>query len=424
MSAVMPNGDVDSKGASWKGRLVYGLLFLFPAAGVSVSHWLSGIYVLLALIGLVGLFSGSVRQQLFREERIWLWLCVAFFASFLISALANGWGGDQQRSLGVDIRYLLVVPLYLVLRRYPRAGLVLLHGVLVALFVVAGQAYYDVYQLGMWRAEGVYSPNFLGPLAALMMMYLLAGWRELLTVRWVLSVAVLLGGWALVLSGSRGGYVGLVAMALVWALLSFQGRWRLLMLACAIAVPVASYVAVENVSERVDTAVAEVNSYLDSGVPVGVQGAESSAIRFEMWRAAWMTFLDHPLLGVGDGNYNKGVQPYIDQGLVDPGVGEHGHPHNAYMNVLMCRGIVGYFVLMAMLFYPLYYFAKSYRDSPSTAMLGMVHIVGFAIFSITDASTFDKNNFSSVYLLCMAVFISWHAARVNKRPVREGDAPE
>ncbi len=423
MSAVVAKNDLVLKGSGWQAWLVYGLLFLFPIAGISVSHWFSGIYALLALTGLVALFNGTARQTLFKEERIWLWLCVAFFVSFLVSALVNGWDRPQNSALGVTVRYLFVVPLFLLLRQYSKAGLALLSGMLVAVFVATGHAYYDIYELGKARAEGLYSPNFLGPVVALMVMYLLAGWRELRRVRWLLPVAILLGVWALVMSGSRGGYVGLVAMVLLWALLTFRGRLRVLMLAVAVALPLAGYFMVDEVTQRVDVAVTEVTTYLVKGVPEGVHGAESSAIRFEMWRAAWMTFLDHPLLGVGDGNYNKGVQPYIDQGLVDVGVGGHGHPHNAYMNVLMCRGIVGYLVMMAMLFYPLYYFARSYRDSPSTAMLGMVHTIGFAIFSITDASTFDKNNFTSIYLLCMAVFLSWHAARVNQRRVYKDGVP-
>lgn len=393
---------------------VYGLLFLFPLAGVSVSHWFSGIYVVLALIGIAALFGGAARQPLFREERIWLWLCAAFFVSFLVSAWVNGWSSAQNKSLGVDIRYLLVVPLLLLLRRYPKGGVALLLGVLAGAFVAGGQAHYDIHVLEKGRAEGLYSPNFIGPVAALMALYLLAGWHLLpAKARWLVPLAVPVALWALILSGSRGGYLGLMAMVLVWTVMAFHGGVRRLILILALAVPVSAYLLSDQVAQRVDVAVDEVSAYLATGAPEQVHGGESSAIRLEMWRAAWMAFLDHPLLGVGEGNYKEGVQPYIDQGLVDAGVGSHGHPHNAYMSILMQRGIAGYLIFMAMLFYPLYYFLKSRRHSPQTALLGVIHITGFAFFSITDASTFDKNNFSSLYLLGMALFLSWHAARVN-----------
>ncbi len=58
------------------------------------------------------------RPALLKQEKVWLWLCAVFFLAFVVSALINGWGHVQNRELAVEIRYLLVVPLYLMLRQY------------------------------------------------------------------------------------------------------------------------------------------------------------------------------------------------------------------------------------------------------------------------------------------------------------------
>ena len=114
MSNVISESKAIPKLAQLKEWSVYGLVFLFPVAGIGVRHWFSTIFALLLLISLWDLVKyWGKRPLLHKEEKVWLWLCAAFFVSFLVSALINGWGHVQSRSLGVDIRYLMVVPLYL-----------------------------------------------------------------------------------------------------------------------------------------------------------------------------------------------------------------------------------------------------------------------------------------------------------------------
>ena len=162
----MSEGTTLSKLARFKEWVVYGLIFLFPIAGVTVQHWFSAIFVLLSLISLWDLIKyRGKRPTLFKPEKIWLWFCAGFFITFMVSGLVNGWGHLQTRYLGVDIRYLLVVPLYLMLRQYQYAWRYLLAGLLLAPLCLAGQAYYDEFELHLPRAQGFYSPNLLGPLA-------------------------------------------------------------------------------------------------------------------------------------------------------------------------------------------------------------------------------------------------------------------
>ncbi len=102
-----------------------------------------------------------------------------FFLAFVVSALINGWGHVQNRELAVEIRYLLVVPLYLMLRQYVYAWRYLLAGLFFTAIYLAGLAYYDVYELGRVRAQGEYSPNIMGPLAALTAFWLMSSWHLL-----------------------------------------------------------------------------------------------------------------------------------------------------------------------------------------------------------------------------------------------------
>lgn len=392
-----------------KESLVYALVFLFPIAGVSVRSWFSGIFTLLVLIALWELARGRWRVSLHRDEKIWLWLCAGFFLSFVVSSLINGWGDNQTRHLEVDIRYLFVVPLYLMLRRYPQAWRCLLAGVLVAAPVLGAQALYDVHIAGLDRAQGPYSPNLLGPVAALVAVWILASWHLWDRVRWLLPLLVLSAVTAVAMSGSRGAYLGLVVMVMVWALLYLRSKWRYAALAVIVLVPLLGYLTIPAVEQRVDHAVNEISVYLEQRDEMGDQPI-GTAVRFEMWHAGWLVFREKPLFGAGRGNYEEAVRPYIEAGLLHPDVGDHAHAHNIYVDVLMSRGSIGLVIFLGMLFYPIYWIARTFHQSPETAIFGLLHVTGFALFSLTDASTFIKGNFVAIYLLCATVFFVWHAS--------------
>ncbi|MFC1747708.1 O-antigen ligase family protein [Pseudomonadota bacterium] len=419
MSAVMTESDAVPKLTIFKERFVYGLVFLFPIAGVSVRHWFSAIFAFLFFISLWDLVRTRIKGErrlptLFREEKIWLWLCASFFLVSMASALINGWGHAQNRALGVDIRYLFIVPLFLMLRQYPQVWRVFLAGVALAAVVLAGQAYCDIYSIGLQRAQGVYSPNLMGPVAALVAVWLLCGWRLLGRARWLIPVLVVAALYAVVMTGSRGAYLAVFFMALVWALLHVKNYWKVIAVALVFVIPTMTYNYVPSVKQRVDVVVTEVDRYFIE-LEKGNHLADGAAnVRFEMWRAGWLVFQQAPLIGIGRGNYTEAVMPFVKNGELPVQVSHHGHAHNAYLDVLMSRGAIGFFVFLGLLFYPLYVFLSTYKIAPESALLGTVQIVGFAVFSLTDASTFIKGNYVSVFLLCLTVLFSWHIRKIKE----------
>jgi O-antigen ligase len=74
--------------------------------------------------------------------------------------------------------------------------------------------------------------------------------------------------------------------------------------------------------------------------PIAGSGA---AARFGMWRAGWLVFQDAPILGVIRGNYTRAAQQYVDQGRLPPGVAQHGHANNAFVDMLIAGGLVVFF---------------------------------------------------------------------------------
>ncbi|MFQ5995426.1 MAG: O-antigen ligase family protein, partial [Acidiferrobacterales bacterium] len=436
------SGGLTRVSTHWREKAVYALLFMLPVAGVSVRHWISGSFALLTLLSLPELFKR--KHNLRREERWFVLICAAFFAVFLLSSLFNGWTDVQTRFLGREIRFLFAIPIYLMVRRYPDTGVWLLRGALLGAFVLCAQSLLDVYVFSQGRATGAYSPNLLGPVAVLLAFYLLCAWKleKHRVLRALIPVAVLASLVSVALSGSRGAYLGLAVLSVVWIALSFRGRYTALAGAAVVGMIVVAFNLSHTLVERTSMALAEFKAHMQAENPAMLEGqftrcyeydpAEypvhaamyAAALaeclrrlgpvgaRIEMARVSLLIVRDHPVLGVGRGNYTRAARSYVDAGLVHREAAQHSHPHNAYLEMMVSKGIVGLVVFLVLLLYPLIYFLRTFKISRPPATLGIIHIVGFSVFSLVDASTFIKGNYVSLFLLFLIAFFAWQVRNV------------
>lgn len=146
----------------------------------------------------------------------------------------------------------------------------------------------------------------------------------------------------IILTGSRGGFVGLcVSMLYCWLKTKRKILTALIMgLLAVIAVLVAP------------------SSYWDEVRSIAEQGASkgTGAERMYTWGVGWHMFLDNPVMGVGQGNF-----PYVFRKYeVDAGHGEEGYhgrsvagraAHSIYFTMLPELGIVGTVIILIMVFH-------------------------------------------------------------------------
>jgi hypothetical protein len=158
-----------------------------------------------------------------------------------------------------------------------------------------------------------------------------SGWSRIAGVAGL--VAILAG---IVASGSRGGLIALAAAALVLAAASGPRGRRL-----ALLVPVALVGAVfaTGQGERF----AQVAAVTD---PVA---AEDEAVRGRASEniAAFQMFADHPVTGVGAGNYGERYPAYAPAIGLDSRVGPR-EPHSAYLEAAAESGIAAALALIAL----------------------------------------------------------------------------
>ncbi len=181
------------------------------------------------------------------------------------------------------------------------------------------------------RSSGMFGiPNSLAGLLELMIPACLA----LLASRATKPAAKIICAWlaalfifALVLTGSRGGWIGLGLALVCWSLLG--GRdWRrrvggaVVILVLATAIFWGLYRFSENARERIQP-------FLDGQFELS---------RPIIWKSGWQIWRDHPWWGSGAASYNVLFDQYRARGFLN----EPNWAHNDYLNTLSDYGVAGF----------------------------------------------------------------------------------
>lgn len=156
------------------------------------------------------------------------------------------------------------------------------------------------------------------------------------------AVATLMIVAGLALTQSKGGILGFLAAAVLFAVLLAAGKWlaahrnsvRTVLLPLAVVVVVAvGYAAI---------------SY---GLKHGrLPGGNSMLVRWQYWVASVQMFLDHPLAGVGPGNFAEAYMQYKPAAAPE----SVADPHNLPLSLLTQYGPLGLVGFLAMVFVPLW----------------------------------------------------------------------
>lgn len=214
------------------------------------------------------------------------------------------------------------------------------------------------------RASGTFDqPNpfagYLGTLLPLGVLLALTVPTRLQKAGAWLGVSIVLAGF--LASQSRGAWLGL-AVATLLVLLVWSPRSRALLLPLGYLAAIGGILAVVGVlPEAVTGRLGVIFDYFGlfdvRAVPVT---SENFAVveRMAHWQAGWLMFLDHPLLGVGPGNYPAVYERYFLDGWVDA----LGHAHNYYLNVAAEIGVVGLAGVAALLVVAFRSIVKALRE--------------------------------------------------------------
>jgi O-antigen ligase len=126
--------------------------------------------------------------------------------------------------------------------------------------------------------------------------------------------------------------------------------------------------------------------------------------------AAGEMFTDHPLIGVGPGNYSEHFQEYADQpGMTMRSFDNFGHqqfPHNLYLEVAAETGIAGllaFFAVIASTMISLYVAYRSFMNAEAARTANMVASLALSITAFLATSLFLHGTYIRYLWLLVAV---------------------
>lgn len=232
------------------------------------------------------------------------------------------------------------------------------------------------------------------------------------TERAVHVLAIGLGLYAAVLTQSRGPLLAFVPALGLLALLHAQrsGRWRsglLLIAGAGLGLVLATWSTHDEIAARFAAIGPEIASFDHQRQATGAVRE-----RMEMWRTATRAVGEHPLAGIGIGQFGDYAQDEIEAGRSNHSIARYNQPHNEYVEAAATGGIPGLLVLLAIFLVPLRFFARRVRASAEAVVLparaGLAIITLYLLCALTD-SVFYRVMPQSFYfftVLGMALLLS------------------
>jgi O-antigen ligase len=242
-------------------------------------------------------------------------------------------------------------------------------------------------------------------------------------VRQLLILAIPMLMFAAFLSGSRSSWLGLAGMLV---LINWQHVNRIRLIGgglVLVAILAVMFVLVPELSTslRMTEAIHDVQKIL------GGDYSSSIGYRVQMWKAAWLMFIDSPLIGIGSGFYPAEVASLVASGTVDAALEEgpstgFNQAHSEVMEILATKGLIGLLAYLSLMFLPFRLFRKLALTknvaARAFALMGQATIIAFLMFGLTLA-TFKVQIYCAIFPALIAMFAAMALNLADTSRIRE-----
>lgn len=264
-------------------------------------------------------------------------------------------------------------------------------------------------------------PNFYAQiLVALVPLALYRLWDEpLLTRKLVAGYALAIITLAAIFTYSRGGAIAL-ALVLLFALVHKRVSLKYLLIGLLAFAPL-TFVVPAEFSGRLGT-LTQLTATPEEGA--STEGEDSSFRHRQMLMAAAREmFEDHPVLGVGAGNYADNFNEYgIRLGMTQrsfDNFGEPQFPHELYLEVAAETGIVGLIAFISIVvgtFTSLWLAYRGFAGAGSTRSANLVVSIGLAVTAFLFTSVFLHGTYLRYLWLLVAIVAAARQVSLHVTP--------
>ena len=312
--------------------IFFSLFALLQCLSIAIANIAMGIAVFFIALKIVisikhGDFSPILLEK-FKQNKVLLFFLFLFWSVICLSALFSG---DPQRGLRIFFGQFIyrTFPLLIVLLLFPKpkyAFFLLFLSILSCILDVIGGLFLHGFST---RLKGFYGhPMTLAGFLTISIPIIyccLINWREkggrILTCACFFIISFI----GLLLNSTRGAWLALASTIPIVTFLydrSFKKIIFLLFFAVATSLVFVSSPKLQSRAESITSTT-----------------FQSNTERVLMWESAYQMFKDHPIFGVGLGQYAK---RYLNEYKSPQAKEQQNHSHNNFMQMLAENGILGF----------------------------------------------------------------------------------
>jgi len=389
--------------------LATAVLFLFPLGMASVKSWASICFYLLVLICFFALKRQAKSSP--RTAKLVAFGLILFLFCVLLSLLNSDDLHSAYKILGKLALLLLVIPLFAGLRALPIfLNVYLSWGLVLSGYIMGGVAFWSTFFHGRPRAMGYYHPIIFGNLSIVvsaLAFCLLCSGIVRGRGRWLVVGSILAALSASLLSLSRGGWLAIPVLVLLYLTLYRDELGTKRIFAGSILL---IFIVLLSPVLFPGTIGTQANRTIQS-IEMFVSGEEqntSLGARFLMWQAAVKIWQEHPVIGAGAGDFE-----YESQRLIDSGKSNLDqawpHAHSMLFEYLSMTGLLGLITMILGIYaFPFYYFYSAWRkareESGTTfpSLAGMSLIACYFVFGLSEV-WLGRSVFITTFVLMLVV---------------------
>lgn len=344
-----------------KGIVVNLFIFAFSCSiSKALTSTSGGLICLFWLIKLI-----ITKEYKFRISSIGLPFIV-FIVGILISGI-DAWNSKTGDTLGkfllLALFYFAVINTKIELKTIKHISIVTLMSMLISSLYGLYQHYY----LRITRISSFCGPLAFGNLLGIAMLFTVSFmlWGETKkSNKAILLFTTLLFGLNLLFTQARGAWLGFLGA--LFLLLWLKNKKLLIFLAtfCIILLLTLPPVYVERFYSSFD-----------------ISDDSSNQTRLALWKAAVQMFLDHPINGVGIGNYSNICKTKYTQGK---DLATTVHAHNNFLHYMAEMGIIGLLSLTWLMLAALRLLYQNYKQNPDPnwRLFLLASFCGLIVFNI------------------------------------------
>ena len=406
---------------------VWGLLLAISLAGTWVVWGVKTLWPLLfALVGLWALLKtwrapGSL-QPLPTDVNVaakWLAFAAIYYCTLRLVGYAlhgNRWNVEPL------LPFLLFAPLMFGVYSVRISHRYFWMGAGLAAIAACMFALYQHYYLGIGRANGHMNAITFGNTSVVLSLTCLIGATCPLYIRKRFSLFLIIGSicaaYASLLSGSKGGWLGLLMIYGLgayryWNEFGRQSPWAVAGLLLGLVCTVGFLMPV-HVLDRIFSGAIGAYIWFTQGVVTD----GSVSFRLELWRMAWYAFLESPLLGLSSDEIFSRMKTLVDAGVLnEPALLQYPTIDSQFFGDLAEGGLLGLSSTVALLICPLVAFAR-FRHHQNLAVreLGLVAVwvcLLFAEFGLS-ASLWGQSTYRQFYVSWLLLLLGLIAVELSK----------